>query len=683
MKPRKWTKWTLLATLLLAGTVGFVGCGDDDDNGTTPPTNQGKYDITAGFEPGAAAALPNANTGDMDFVATVERLNSSDESAMECEITVDGTDIPLESGSTDNEAHFRSDVIEYEEGTSYAVVATLGSSSATSTLTAPQECTVTITSPEDGATVVAGDGVALVWEYDGATPAEVSITALTGGQDLYEKDLSGATTSYTIPGSETSSWDDYDQVQIIVEVGETQSFSGELASESSESYVLLSDDTITLEIEGEPGPPGEYFLSAMFMVDDEGGEGVTALISVDRGNPADTPANEATVEIDGTALTLAWGGDDEATWMADLSYELSHTYTVTVTLDGETATANIEAYDRRCQLRITAPANFSEFTVGTDIALAWQYAYESPHSLVVGAGPADTTPGDDEFFSYDVDGAQTSLNLPTSAWSDCDSVIVVAGVSDDFTWNGSPASADSHAGIIVTMDLLFLFGEGFGPGESEWSLELDLDDSQLPADGSSTTAWVEILDESFNPCEDGTQVTFSVDRPDLATVSPTTATTTNGEAEATVTVGTTEGTVIVTATALGEEDDASLIIGELEPPQIWWVEVTPDPDLYPGGIYELPADGSSTVVLNLTVTNLQDEIYPNDITLTAESSWEEAATVSPTSVVVTGGTASVTVTAGTYETGMFPFAILFEVVDPPDPPVYVSGTHFQMKTVAP
>jgi len=194
---------------------------------------------------------------------------------------------------------------------------------------------------------------------------------------------------------------------------------------------------------------------------------------------------------------------------------------------------------------------------------------------------------------------------------------------------------------------------------------------------------VEILDQSSSPCDDGTQVTFSVDRPDLATVSPTTATTTNGEAEATVTVGTTEGTVVVTATALGEEDDESLVIGDLEPPQIWWVEVTPDPDLYPGAVYELPADGSSTVVLNLTVTNYQDEIYPNDITLTAESSWEEAATVSPTSVVVTGGAASVTVTAGTYQTEMLPFAILFEVVDPPDPPVYVSGTHFQMKTVAP
>ncbi len=244
----------ILALGLLLLAVLPLGCGGDDDNGGGGGGGlKGDYEIFAGFAP---AAVEDAATEGMVFVATVERLNSADPSAKTAVVTVNETTIPLvTSESTDAEAIFRSTTIAYEADEVYAVSITIGGETATSTITAPDyESVVTITAPAEGASFTPGQALAVAWSYTGTTPTkavlEVVGSTTTTDETVYEQVLSGATQSVSIPGAETNTWSSFAEVAIGVAVGVTQTWSGSVASEGSYSFVLLSTDEVTVHPEG-------------------------------------------------------------------------------------------------------------------------------------------------------------------------------------------------------------------------------------------------------------------------------------------------------------------------------------------------------------------------------------------------------------------------------------------------
>jgi len=117
-------------------------------------------------------------------------------------------------------------------------------------------------------------------------------------------------------------------------------------------------------------------------------------------------------------------------------------------------------------------------------------------------------------------------------------------------------------------------------------VEITLDPPSLVADGTSTSRVVaKVSDEFGNPVQDGTTVTFSVD-PQIATITPT-ATTTGGEAIATLRAGTTPGRVVITAKAGDASGQVTLVISGTTAAR---VELTTDKA-------SLPADGQSTCAL--------------------------------------------------------------------------------------
>jgi hypothetical protein len=246
----------ILALGLLVLAMLPVGCGGDGGSkgGGGGGGLKGDYEIFAGFtvEPDLGDGAPQA----MAFVATVERLNSADPSAKTAVVTVDGVTIPLvTTGSTDTEAYFRNDAIEYDPDAIYAVSITIGGETATSTIVAPDYSSdVAITAPADGATFTPGQALAVAWSYTGTTPGkavlEVTGSSQTADESLYEQIFNGTTQSTSIAGTETTTWSSYDDVFVGVGVGVTQTWSGDLAAEGSYSFVLLSMDAVTIHPTG-------------------------------------------------------------------------------------------------------------------------------------------------------------------------------------------------------------------------------------------------------------------------------------------------------------------------------------------------------------------------------------------------------------------------------------------------
>ncbi len=247
--------WLIVLSGIFALATLPLGCGSDDDNGGGGGTpTGGTYEIYAGFT--VVPEFTDTVAEDYYFVATVERMNSSDPSAMTAVVTVDGTTIPLLTGeSTADEAVFRSDAILYAPDSTYAVQISLGDNSSSSTLATPDyETEVTLTAPAEGSTFTPGDALPLVWSYTGQQPGRVVLEVVgvsqTEDESLYEMTYNGSTTSASIPGSETTTWAAYDEIYIGIGAGETQSWSGSLAYQGSFAFVLLSFDEVTIYPEG-------------------------------------------------------------------------------------------------------------------------------------------------------------------------------------------------------------------------------------------------------------------------------------------------------------------------------------------------------------------------------------------------------------------------------------------------
>jgi len=751
MKTRNWTYWT---GALLALLAVCWGCGGDDDKSVDPNgTTQGQYEVYAGFVSQEVASSRDSETETMVFIATVERINASDPSAKEAVVTVDGTTIPLNTAvSTDDDATFHSTAITYSADSTYAVSIAIGGKTATASLETPDyQTTVAITTPLEGATFTPGAELAVGWTYTGNTPGAVVLSALGDGDtELADVTITGTTTTYTFPSSTTADWDEYEQIDIVVGIGETQDWSGDMAYTGSYSFVLIATASVTITPEGgasgwtitvtpasssvivgqstqvtvtvadgggqpapagttveftvspsgsgtvsptsatttaglaqttftagstpttatvtatvessdgsatidvEPeGTAGQYGLTGLFLVDDTGGNESFIMTTIARLNTSDPGANTFDVDLNQTALQLVISDANSAMYMSSMTYTPGTTYTWTAAGEAGTATASIAAPSYSTVVRLTSPENNAEYTVGTPVVVAWEYTGDTPDSVdVVVAGDDYQAGGDEHLFYQRLPGTTTSHSFPTDSW-DYDTLIVNVTISKSSAWTGSIVDPDSsRAMLIISTDLHNLYGEGYGPGPGgeDWSVYFSID-SYYITQGSSSDATVDVEDEFSNPCEDGTQVTFTVDPVGAATVSPNPATTTGGTAEVTVTAVAASGSVEITASALEDSDSEYIEIGE-PPAYIWAIQTDPNPSDPP--LSALPVGQSVRVDLSIEDV-ITSTPYPDDVDLVLSAAFGTYVTISPSEVTVPGGggVATVTVT-GVAETTLAP-----------------------------
>ena len=758
MLTRRWG----IGVALMAILVAMVwGCSDD--NSTNPDNGnggqaQGQYEVYAGFV-NQESPTPGRVSDAMVFIATVERMTASDPSAKEAVVKVGDTVIPLKTaGSTDDEAIFESTTLTYAADSTYAISIEIGGKTATASLGTPSYDTdVSITAPAEGSSFTPGQAVTVTWSYTGDTPDEAVLAVLGDDEELTEVVLTGTTTTHTFSNTTTNGWAPYSEIEFLLGIGATQTWSGDMAYQGSYSYVLIDLDSVTIEPEGgattytvtvtptnpeivegatttvtatvtdqggmpapantdvaftvtpsgggtfspasamtnasgiaqttftagdgpqtvtvtatalntsgnatieiqAQGASGKYGFSGVLLVDDEGGFDSFATTNIDRLNSSDPGANTFTTDLNGTTLSLLTGNENSAMYYGSVSYVPGTTYTWTASNTAGTASASIQAPSWSTAVEITAPANNAEFTVGTPVVVEWAYSGDTPDSVEVAIAANDFAPGStDHFFYQKLPGSTTQYTFPTDSWSSYDTLIVAVSLGKTAHWTGSIADPDSSAAmLVISFDVNDLYREGFGPGGGgdDWLVYFDIDQYYIPQ-GSSSGALVEIEDFDENPCPDGTEVTFTVDPPGAATVSPNPATTTGGEAAVTVTAVAASGSVEITATALGDDDTAGFEIGDT-PQHFWYINSVPnaaDPPLS-----ALPVDGTCRVELSIE-DQLSSERYPDSVRLTFETAFTGHVSITPTEVTVpAGGTATITVT-GLSPTTLYPEIVTIE-----------------------
>jgi len=152
------------------------------------------------------------------------------------------------------------------------------------------------------------------------------------------------------------------------------------------------------------------------------------------------------------------------------------------------------------------------------------------------------------------------------------------------------------AAIVLGAGLLaaLLMGGGGGGGGNN-QLTLVAVDAQLPADGTSqTTITATLQDSKGRPLRDGTKVEFETT---LGMISPGQVALASGQAEATLTAGTTAGTAIVRARSEGKTAIVQVVFtagpGQAQPAGLTVI----------AGSREIPADGTSSTKITAVVTD--------------------------------------------------------------------------------
>lgn len=231
---------------LAAILIFFFGCSSDSDgNGGGGGTGDAqKYLIEA--------YIGSAEWGINSLAVYVGRLNSTDPSAKEAQITFNGTQIPLRSlVSTDDDAVYVSTNCGWSPSTNYTLNISLAGKTATCSFTSPAAYDVNITSPADFSTFVPGQPLNVVWQYSGGNPEWVEFSVEGDTILLLCDTLNGSTTNYNFPGSVTSGWASYSSIDITVNLGEYfWPITGTLASVGSFVSAILPASDVELYPEG-------------------------------------------------------------------------------------------------------------------------------------------------------------------------------------------------------------------------------------------------------------------------------------------------------------------------------------------------------------------------------------------------------------------------------------------------
>ncbi len=255
----------IIAIMLFAGCSddnGANGGGNGNGNGDDP---SGKYLIWANLGPDLLMS---------NFEASVWAMDTTDVSPIGCDFTVNGEEIPYLFTLDSTDAYFFSTSVGYEISTSYSIVVSLGGKSATCNFTTPATpvaAEVDITSPASESFFTPGDNIDLTWTISGGTAEDIHISVWVDEEDeyIFEENLSGTATSYTISGATTAGWSEYYEFDISVDLGEyIYPFTGELAELGSFTVLVLPGDCVFLyNEEGDTIDPPDTIWSTFITFD--------------------------------------------------------------------------------------------------------------------------------------------------------------------------------------------------------------------------------------------------------------------------------------------------------------------------------------------------------------------------------------------------------------------------------
>ena len=244
-------EWALVSVALVALLMMGFGCSSDNKSSTDPGgSTSGTHLI--GAEIGAAAM-----TGGQ-FVALVEQIDASSVGADELDFYLNGEQLSPAFGSYGESAVYSKLNFGYTSGQTYTISVSGGGKNSSCSFTGPSFVFPTITAPADGSNFVLGNDISVGWSYDTNPPSSVWLRVIPNGSEesvIYERELSGSTTSHTIPGTVTAGHTEYTDLIITVDGGEAlYPFDGNLAFTGSNVIAVLPGDAISIY----PGQPTTY-----------------------------------------------------------------------------------------------------------------------------------------------------------------------------------------------------------------------------------------------------------------------------------------------------------------------------------------------------------------------------------------------------------------------------------------
>lgn len=141
------------------------------------------------------------------------------------------------------------------------------------------------------------------------------------------------------------------------------------------------------------------------------------------------------------------------------------------------------------------------------------------------------------------------------------------------------------------------------------NISVSANPEEISASGTSNIKTV-LTDSEGNPVEDGTEVTFELDNPDMGTIKET-ASTFNGQASATFIAGNNSGMVEITASSGGVSDSISLKIAPPEEGNIEFVSAEPS-------LIGLKGTDNTSSTVKFAVRDVHGDLVTNDVNVYIE-----------------------------------------------------------------
>lgn len=183
------------------------------------------------------------------------------------------------------------------------------------------------------------------------------------------------------------------------------------------------------------------------------------------------------------------------------------------------------------------------------------------------------------------------------------------------------------AGVLILGVLIAALANGGGGGGGGAQLTLTAAAERIPADGTSnTTVTLTAADRKGNPLPDGKIVKF---RTTLGLVAPAQVPLATGQAQVTLTSGTTQGTATVTAIVEGQRATVDVEFADTGAGNVASIFLTRD-------VAEIPGDGVSEARITATIRDDRNHAVPDGTPVTFSTN---RGMVVPGTTTTTGGIA--------------------------------------------